>query len=204
MSPRDVLGNNEWLGRWLANAARDRDVIAVALTLFLAGVMRVASRQSPQPSTEPPPPNAFIFLLPSLFAVAVWFVTAPAIRFTLGPLWVIAIGALALSAARVERRASTAMHATLLLGLGTAFTIGVTEADSAPYWRPIRQMTTLSGLSINVPVNSDQCGDAPLPCSSQPPDERLELRQPGTLAKGFRIGYSRMNTPIGSENDPRK
>jgi hypothetical protein len=184
-------------------------VIAVAFTLILAGALGVASRGSRQRSTDPTPLNAFIFLLPSLFALAVWFVTAPAIRFTLGPLWVIAVGMLALSAARagylslVERRASTAMRATLLLVLAMAFTIGLVESDSAAASRLVSPITTLSGL-INVPAKGDQCGDAPLPCSSQPPNERLELRQPGTLAKGFRIGYSRMNTPTGSVNDSRK
>jgi hypothetical protein len=204
MHPHDVLGNNEWLGPWIANTIRDRDVVAATFTLFLAAALGVASRRSRQQSTDKPPSNAVVFLLPSLLALAVWFVTAPAVRFTLGPLWVIAIGALALSAAHTARRASRVMQATVLLALTTAFGIGLVESDSSPSSRPVRHITTLSGLSINVPAKGDQCGDAPLPCSSQPPDERLELRQPGTLAKGFRIGYSRTNTPTGSVNDPSK
>jgi len=196
MHPRDIIGNNEWLGRWVANTVRDRDVIAVAFTLILAGALRIGSRRVRQQSTDPAPPNAFIFLLPSLVALAVWFVTAPAIRFTLGPLWVIAVGMLALSAARAgylslgERRARIAARGTVMLVLGTAFTLGLIEADSTPASRPVKPMTTLSGLTIYVPVKGDQCGDAPLPCSSDPPDVRLELRQPGTLAKGFRVRFS--------------
>jgi hypothetical protein len=187
MHPRDVLGNNQWLARWVANVARDRDVIAVALALVLAGGLAVTQPRSREPSTDPTPSSAFIFLVPSLVALAVWFVTAPAIRFTLGPLWVIAIGTLALSAAHAPRRATMGMHLTMLLTLAIAFVIGVTEADSRFTSPPLTQMTTLSGLSVNVPSKGDQCGDAPLPCSSQPPDQRLELRQPGSLAKGFRI-----------------
>jgi len=187
LHPRDVLGNNQWLARWVANVARDRDVIAAAFALVLAAGFGVAKGRSQEPPTDPTPANGFIFLVPPLVALAVWFVTAPAIRFTIGPLWVIAIGTLALSAARTPRRASTGMHLTMLLTVGIAFIIGVTEADSRSSSPPITQMTTLSGLTVNVPARGDQCGDAPLPCSSKAPDQRLELRQPGSLAKGFRI-----------------
>jgi hypothetical protein len=134
-----------------------------------------------------------MFLLPSLLYVGVWFVTAPAIRFTIGPLWVIAVGALALSAARYghspldERWARIAVHAVLVFILVTVCTIGLNESLSAPSLHPVKRMTTLSGLTVYVPVAGDQCGDAPLPCSSVPPDQRLELRHPGTLANGFRI-----------------
>src|SRR6476620_1883923 len=86
-----------------------------SLAIVLAGGLAVARPRSREPSTDPTLSNAFIFLVPSLVALAVWFVAAPAIRFTLGPLWVIAIGTLALSAARTPRRASTEMHLTMLL-----------------------------------------------------------------------------------------
>jgi hypothetical protein len=208
--PRDVIGNHDWMGRWMADTVRNRDVIAAALTLILAGGLRVANRRSQRQATDPTPKKELTFLLPSLVAVAVWFVTAPAIRLTLGPLWVIAVGILALTAARTGylslagRRASIIARAALTSVLAIACTIGLIESDSTAPSFQVKQITTLSGLTLNVPVNSDQCGDAPLPCSSKPPDERLELRQPGTYAKGFRVGYSRMNTPTGSVNDARK
>lgn len=216
MRPRDVLGNNEWLGRWLANAARDRNVIAAAFTLVLAGALRIGSRRPREQTTDPPSPNAFVFLLPSLLALGVWFVTAPAIRFTLGPLWVIAVGRLALSAARSRylsldaTRARIAMRIGLVLVLGAACVVGLNESGSTPAPHPLRQITTLSGLTVYVPVGSDQCGDAPLPCSSHAPNQRLELREPGSIAKGFRVAhdtarrYFRMNTPTESENNSRK
>jgi hypothetical protein len=193
MHPREVIGNYDWLPRWLAKTSRDRDVIAVALTLALAGALRIGGRRQRQQSTDPAPPRACMFLLPSLLYVGVWFVTAPAIRFTLGPLWVIAVGTLALSAARSshlpldERRARIAVHGVLVFILGAACTIGLNKSPSAPSLYPVKRMTTLSGLTVYVPVAGDQCGDAPLPCSSVPPDQRLELRHPGTLANGFRI-----------------
>jgi hypothetical protein len=209
--PRDVIGNYDWFGRWLADTVRNRDVIAAACTLILAGGLRIVSRSTKRNATDSTPKTSHIFLLPSLLALVVWFFTAPAIRLTLGPLWVIAVGMLALSAARAavfvslaDRRASILARATLTSLLAVAFAIGLIESSSPAPSPQLEQITTLSGLTLNVPVTSDQCGDAPLPCSSKPPDERLELRQSGTFAKGFRIGYSRMNTPTGSVNDARK
>jgi hypothetical protein len=71
--------------------------------------------------------------------------------------------------------------------LGTAFTLALSESGWSPTSYPIEPVKTQSGLIVNIPVLSDQCGDAPLPCSSNPPNPRLELRRPGSLASGFRI-----------------
>lgn len=193
MHPREVIGNYDWLPQWLAKTARDRDIIAVAFTLALAGALRIGGRRQQQETTNRVPPRASMFLLPSALYVIVWFVTAPAIRFAIGPLWVIGVGTLALSAARSahlpldERRVRIAVHAVLIFLLGTACTVGLNESVSVPSLYPVKRITTQSGLSVHLPVEGDQCGDAPLPCASVPPHQRLELRHPGTLANGFRI-----------------
>ncbi|MDP9179637.1 MAG: hypothetical protein M3O61_18345, partial [Gemmatimonadota bacterium] len=71
--------------------------------------------------------------------------------------------------------------------LAAAFAVALSEPVRRPAGRLVRPVTTPSGLSVYLPVSGDRCGDAPLPCSSKPPDERLELRDRGTLARGFRI-----------------
>ena len=43
---------------------------------------------------------------------------------------------------------------------------------------------TISGLMVNVPVETNQCWNAPLPCSPYF-DESLHLRKPGKLERGF-------------------
>jgi hypothetical protein len=43
---------------------------------------------------------------------------------------------------------------------------------------------TTSGLTVYVPVETNQCWDAPLPCSPYFLDT-LHLRQPGELERGF-------------------
>ena len=213
--PQVVIGNYDWLGRWLANTAGDRDVIAVICTLVAAVLLRIGNRQQER-STDPDRWNAFVFLLPSLLAVGVWFPSAPAIRFTIGPLWVIAVGTLALSAAGSRRllldsqQARVIARSALVFVLASACAVGLRESRSAGSPRPLKRVTTLSGFLVNVPAGGDQCGDAPLPCSSHAPNQRLELREPGSIAKGFRVArdtarrYFRMNTPTESENNSRK
>jgi hypothetical protein len=48
---------------------------------------------------------------------------------------------------------------------------------------------TTSGLTINMPVETNQCWDAPLPCSPYFHDT-LHLRQAGKLERGFASGES--------------
>jgi len=191
--PRRVLVTYDWVRGWLATIARDRNVIGMVFTFAVAAAARIAFRRRQPEWTNPVPHRASLFLLPSLIFCGVWLVTAPAIRLALGPLWVIAVGTLALSFARArdaplnERRIRMATHALLAVMLGTAFTLALSEsAWSAPSY-PIQPVKTDSGLIVYLPLTGDQCGDAPLPCSSNPPNPRLELRRPGSLASGFRI-----------------
>ncbi len=190
--PRLVLGNYNWVPGWLAATVRDRNFIGMVFTLVVAGAVRVAFRRQGRESTNPVPP-ASLFLIPSLIFCGVWLVAAPAIRLALGPLWVIAVGTLALAFARApnawlnERRIRMGTHGVLAVMLGTAFTLALSESGWLPPSYPIEPVKTQSGLIVNIPVLSDQCGDAPLPCSSNPPNPHLELRRPGSLASGFRI-----------------
>jgi len=44
--------------------------------------------------------------------------------------------------------------------------------------------TTDSGLVLHIPVASDQCWDAELPCTPYP-NPKLRLRRPDDLSSGF-------------------
>jgi hypothetical protein len=57
----------------------------------------------------------------------------------------------------------------------------------------VEPFTIASGMTVNVPVRDadtwrtpNACWDAPLPCTPNP-DRHLRLRQPGNLARGFRV-----------------
>jgi hypothetical protein len=190
---REVLGSYDWVPRWLRATARNRDVIGATIALMLAGVLRFAGRKRRQRSPNQSKTPAIIFLLPSLLYMAVWLFTAPAVRFALGPLWVIATGTLALSlaASGYAPLDKPGVRGFVLAGLSvllaTACAISLLEPVRPSAQQPVRQVTTLSGLTVNMPVNGDRCGDAPLPCSSQVPNRRLELRKTGAFASGFRI-----------------
>lgn len=61
-------------------------------------------------------------------------------------------------------------------------------------WHPVQEVSLLkrvtsSGLSLFSPLGSDQCWDAPLPCTPQF-DPHLGLRHPGDLGSGFIVGLS--------------
>jgi len=58
-----------------------------------------------------------------------------------------------------------------------------------PGFYPIREIETYeftadSGLILQVPVEGDECWDAPLPCTPYPNPE-LQLRQDNDLGSGF-------------------
>lgn len=193
MPAHDVLGNYQWVPRWLAAAARDRDVIGATLFLAVAGVIRLLRTRTGRQPRNPPAGVGLAFLLPSLISIPAWLVTAPAIRFTIGPLWVIAAGTLAVSLAgsgyaRLDNYAFRVMlpgFLTVVLVAGCVAAFNESQRPASP--ETVRRMKTLSGLTVFVPATGDRCGDAPLPCSSLPPNEQLELRRPGSLADGFRI-----------------
>jgi hypothetical protein len=52
--------------------------------------------------------------------------------------------------------------------------------------RPLARKETSSGLVVFIPQRTDQCWDAPLPCTPYFND-RLRLRIPGNLASGFTV-----------------
>ena len=190
--PELLAGEYPWFHGWLVYTPRDRDVIGVATALLLAAGLYVRGRRTGAKSASSLP-RMSTFLLPSFVAVGAWFATAPAIRFIIGPLWVIGVATLAWALARLNlpppsgTRAGHSTHGLLLAMFGAALAIGIHESIAAQPSFAITRTTTRSGLTVYYPVADDRCGDAPLPCSNLRPDDRLELRQPGSMAKGFRL-----------------
>lgn len=193
MEPRAVLTNRDWIPRWLAAITRDRDVLGAAFALAIGVALAFASRRQRSRLANPGAGHAYIVLLPSVCFMAFWLFTAPAVRFAIGPIWVIGIGVLALSVAAYgnrplnDLRIRNLLPAGLGLMLAASCAVALSETGRPASPPRVRPIATPSGLSVYLPVSGDRCGDAPLPCSSKPPEKGLELRNPGTFAKGFRI-----------------
>lgn len=67
---------------------------------------------------------------------------------------------------------------------------------------PYTSVTTTSGLSLHVPVGTNQCWALPLPCTPYVRPE-LRLREPGNLAGGFILDAAREYVDIhGSDLPP--
>lgn len=187
-----MAGDYPWFQRWIADVSRDRDVIGVTVALLVAAGLYLSRRRDGR-TPAAALPKLSTFLLPSLLAVTAWFATAPAIRFVIGPLWVIAVATVAWTVARTseplpsDSRWSQSTFALLLSMLAAALGIGIHESVVARPSFAVKPVTTRSGLTIYTPVLDDRCGYAPLPCSNVQPNERLELRRPGSMGKGFRL-----------------
>ncbi len=172
--------------------------------------------------------RARALLLPIVAGIGFWFLMAPTVRF-LGPVvWLFAAtGAAAFASARPKAYTKTLLAAMIalsfLIGMGTGWTLfrgdwrrgeqlriladhlfpheNEASASTNPAMLPVRQLPTLSGLVINVPVDPNatvspplklqpythgNVGDAPLPASPYV-HPKLRLRTPGDLSRGFQI-----------------
>jgi hypothetical protein len=149
--------------------------------------------------------KAAYFFAWTFCAIAYWFLSAPDIRFGDGFFWVFLgtpllflapdgfpfrIGSLwnhpklrgtflylcAVCALGIIGRTALSSHRNL-------FVIGTIPS------RPVKEyvVNAENPFSVWIPVSGDQTGNAPLPSAPYPREaDRIEMREPGNLAKGFR------------------
>jgi hypothetical protein len=184
-----------WLRPWFRELVREREGFLIPLFFALAGgavgIIRTArgNRRSL--------PQCLWLLAPSLGGLIFWFLEAPAMRFGEPLMWT-AGGTLGTFAALHfldrPRRIRMALGGLLLLTAWAAHprlfwssyfrpSVGVRTFLRLPAAR-LRPHQTASGLTVYVPVETNQCWDAQLPCSYYFHD-RLRLREPGKLERGF-------------------
>jgi hypothetical protein len=140
----------------------------------------------------------FQLLIPSLGGLLFWFLLDPAFRFGEAAIWTTAACLGAAGLLQILPMMSQAWSQVALLGVlalggwcGYPRTIWVAsvrpllgvrgfsqtpEARTLPYRLP-------SGLTVRVPIETNQCWNAPLPCSPVF-DDRLRLRRDGDLRLG--------------------
>jgi hypothetical protein len=209
--PSQPLAGMRWFKEWAGSLRRRAlyDVLAPLAITVLATAWLVGARLVGKLPARP----AVLWILgvPCGFAIAFWFVEAPAPRFASQLFWIAAAvtAGAALASARLPARQFAdvalviAVAPALLLvrqhalraWLETPTTASVAHAFLNPAGpdlgvfgdHPVIEVVpfvTAWGLSVNVPKAGDQCWDAPLPCTPYP-RRQLRTRRPGDVASGF-------------------
>lgn len=183
-----------WLRPWLRELVRERVGFLIPVLFMVAGaVVAIARRRAgafPQ----------WLWVVPAAFAGLVfWFFGAPAMRFGEPIIWSAgaALGAFAavhLLEGAMERRVmivallvmtAWAAHPRLLWGSYFRPSLGVRRLVRLPEAK-VELRQTASGLGVTVPAETNQCWDAPLPCSPYL-DPSLRLRHAGSMKDGFAV-----------------
>jgi hypothetical protein len=184
-----------WLRPWFHELIREREGFLIPFFFALAGIVVAIFRISRAGRTTLP--RWLWLLLPSLAGLVFWFVEAPAIRFGEPILWAAAatlgtFAALPLFDQPIKKRfvilalllmTAWAAHPRLLWNSYFRPSVSVQTILRLPQARVVPHRTS-SGLTVYVPVETNQCWDAPLPCSPYFNDT-LRLRRPGDMKGGF-------------------
>lgn len=183
-----------WFEPWLAGVFRNRVDFIVPVFLSIAGFVSLLSRKERK--------DLFWLklLLPSLGGLVFWFALAPALRFGEAAIWTTAACLGSAAFQQVIPTMSQRWRWLLLFGL---LLVGGWCSYPRTLWRvefrplldvhgflPLPQARTMplrlrSGLTVQVPIDTNQCWYAAIPCSPYFTDN-LRLRQGKDLRLGFR------------------
>lgn len=189
-----------WLRPWFRELIREREGFLIPLFLVLAG--GVAGIRRMRRTGRSALPTWLWVLAPAVAGLIFWFLEAAAIRFGEAAIWTAAasLGAFAavhfLDQARKIRIAfvmlllmtAWAAHPRLLWSSDLQPSVGVRTFLRFPK-ATLAQKRTSSGLMLYVPLETNQCWDAPLPCTPYFLDS-LHLRHAEKLESGFAEEYS--------------
>jgi hypothetical protein len=196
-----------WVKPWFRGVRRQRVEFEVPAGLLLLGlaVLLLRAGKARRKTIVP----CVLLLVPAGAGAVFWFFTAPDPRFGAASIWVAAAcaGGTALcftmenTAARMKRAALAGIACVTIWcvyprTLWSASFAPLLRVESTNPFPKVETEThrTLSGLAVRVPVEGDQCWDAPLPCTPYFND-KLELRDPRNVADGFRAA----TLPDGAE-----
>ena len=185
----------KWVQPWFHELLREREGFWIPLLFAALGCMGGVLRMRRQDRNSTPP--WLRLLVPSLGGLIFWFLEAPAMRFGEPAIWTAGATLGTLAAVHFLNRRADIRMALAGIVLLTAWAAHPRLFWSS-YFRPSVGVGTFlhlpeakvtshqinSGLMVNVPVETNQCWNAPLPCSPYF-DETLHLRKPGELERGF-------------------
>jgi hypothetical protein len=184
-----------WVRPWFRELVREREGFLIPLLFVLVGSVTAIIRKMHQ--VRGSPPQWLWLLVPSMGGLIFWFLEAPAIRFgepviwtagaTLGAFAAVHLldrrGRIRMALAGLLLLTAWAAHPRLFWGSYFRPSVGVRTFLRLPEAK-VTSHQTVSGLTVYVPVETNQCWDAPLPCSPYF-YETLHLRKPGKLERGF-------------------
>lgn len=186
-----------WLHPWFAEVRHDRVEFLIPTLIIVFGILfLIFARKESEKSLR----NLWPLLLPCFASIVFWFLSAPALRFAQGEIWVLTgtIGSVVLTVLSKKTRAARNMVLTLVILALAGLAVGPTTLWSQFYdplfgahsyalfpQAPTITMDTQSGLKIIVPASGQQCWDAPLPCTPYF-SPNIQLRQAPSLKSGFR------------------
>jgi len=187
-----------WVRPWVEQAVRNRSGFQVPLLISVCGLAIALGVRARGKNGKA---YAWLWILvPALAGTVVWFIASPAARFGQFAIWTTAavLGTWGIASLTTEAR-GTGMTRVILTGLvGLLIWCVISFGWRPPYERlfaakpleplPKAEMverTTLTGLTVYVPKEGNQCWDAPLLCTPYF-DGTLRLRNPESLRSGFR------------------
>jgi len=202
-SPGSVLGNWDWLRPWFLRMSHQIINVVYPLEVFITffafaiilGTLFYFKKRTLPRLLE------YMIFIPPLLGLLYWFLTAPDPRFAIAILWLLPICSSLVLLSLLQR---TICKPYFILALIIVFAITnrffITNIPtlypafsqiSLSGWLPIQNLPltvgqTQSGLVVYEPVDGDQCGDSPLPCTPEL-NPKLRLRNPGNIASGFTV-----------------
>jgi hypothetical protein len=185
----------KWLKPWFREMLTEREGFVIPLLFALVGSVTGFMRR--KRLNQNSPSQWRWLLIPSLGGLIFWFLEAPAIRFGEPAMWTAGAtlgtfaavhflnhrGRVEIVLAGIVLLTAWAAHPRLFWSSYFRPSVGVRTFLRLPEAQ-LKQHQTISGLTVNVPMETNQCWDAPLPCSFYFRDT-LHLRQPGKLERGF-------------------
>jgi hypothetical protein len=193
--PLEDTSEWRWLRPWLRELVREREGFLIPAFFMVAGAVVMFLRGRGTGSLP-----RWLWVVPAAFAGLVfWFFGAPAMRFGEPMIWTAGAGLGAFAAVRLVERAMSrrlmifallvmtawAAHPRLLWGSYFRPSLGVRRLERLPESK-VELRRTASGLDVYVPVGTNQCWDAALPCSPYL-GPSLRLREPGNMQAGFAV-----------------
>lgn len=198
--PEVVLASWDWVMRWFQSFSDNMFAFVLPTVLSGAALGLYGCGRWRHRWTKRKPPLGLWILLPLLLMMAVWFLTAPNIKYVRYVLWshaalLVILAALAWPSLP-QRLRIYGIYAVLALCLGYVLVLmvrlptlplpaGPEDGFYAHAMPPIQVYETNTGLKLNVP-NSHirQCWQIPLPCTPYP-HPGIYARAPGEMRHGF-------------------
>lgn len=173
---RETIGNWDWLPYWFSQKDNHKLVVvfAICVALFFYVQKKIGMRKS-------------LIILVNIVALAVWFISAPDIRFALP--FILAIWLIVMLPIVSHVRQKYPIWFSRVQNIACAWFLFAMVFTFAGKWSTREKKWTFpsefanKGI-YNLAVINSNCGDAPLPCAAEA-NEKLDLK----ILNGYKVFY---------------